>query len=377
MNRFYQVLGGVLVTLLGVLLVAGASNPIHQLIFSPTETSADVGLDSSKVDKEVIASDLDVPWEAEVTERGLLVPERTGDLLLVRDNETVILEEFGDLQDGFLGEGGLLGVAADPDFESNNLVYVYMTREDGEIENQVNRYRIENRNLVEEKTLIEGIPSHRIHNGGRIQFGPDEKLYITTGDAADPQFSQQKDSLAGKILRINRDGTVPESNPFIENETAEDTVYSYGHRNPQGITWDNREKMWSTEHGDVGNDEINLIRAGLNYGWPEIEGDQTHSEMESPVTHSGREETWAPAGAAYHEDSIFFGGLRGETLYQAKIKDEEVTEIISHFREDFGRIRAVNIENNSIYLTTSNTDGRGQERSQDDKVIRIDLEEFS
>lgn len=357
-----------------MLVLAGAlilSNPVYHLIFSPTENSAETGLTAQNTDYDVIANNLDVPWEAQPIDGGLLVPERTGDLLLVRNGEQTTLENFEDLQSGFQSEGGLLGVATDPNFEENNLLYVYMTVEDENTENQVVRYRLENESLTDREVLIDGIPSDRIHNGGRIEFGPDEKLYITTGDSNQPDLAQNTESLAGKILRINRDGSIPEENPF------NNSVYSYGHRNPQGITWDNEGRMWSTEHGDAATDEINLIDPGENYGWPEIDGNETSEGMQTPVIHSGQEETWAPAGAAYHDDKLFFGGLRGSTLYEAELDDGSVTGLKSHFQEDFGRIRAVTVENESLYLTTSNTDGRGNPGSDDDKVIRIDLDQFN
>lgn len=354
---------------LAVLAIFG--NPVYYIFFSPTDNSAAPGLNASNTDFEVVADNLEVPWEAQPLDSGILVPERTGDLLLIRNDEKTVLESFDTVQNGFQSEGGLLGVEIDPEFEENRFIYVYMTVDDENVENQVVRYRLENESLSNAETLIDNIPSDQIHNGGRIQFGPDEKLYITTGDANNPGLAQETDSLAGKILRINRDGSIPEDNPF------DNAVYSYGHRNPQGITWDNQDRLWSTEHGESAKDEINIIEPGLNYGWPEIEGNETRPEMESPVIHSGSQETWAPAGAAYHDGKLFFGGLRGSTLYEAEINGEEISGLKSHFEEDFGRIRAVTVQNESLYLTTSNTDGRGDPRSGDDKVIRVGLDQFN
>jgi len=196
--------------------------------------------------------------------------------------------------------------------------------------------------------------------------------YVTAGDSANAELAQDRGSLAGKILRLRDDGTVPDGNPF-GNE-----VYSYGHRNPQGITWDEEGRLWATEHGSTGRDELNLVEKGHNYGWPTITGDETHPGMESPVYHSGPNETWAPAGAAYHDGSVFFAGLRGERLYEGRIDGQRVTELVAHFSGDLGRLRAVSVgpDGEYLYLTTSNTDGRGNERPEDDLLVRVPFDEF-
>jgi len=368
---------GLGVALFSLIFLVGGFFVIEGIVsyfFSPTETSAELGLSSEDVDYEVVSEDLDVPWEVLILDDGeFLVTERTGDVVYSKDGEEQVLKSFDDVYGGFMGEGGLLGMTLDPNFEENNYVYFYLTEDDEEVENKVVRMYFDSEEgaLENSETIIEDIPSDRIHNGGRIDFGPDDKLYITTGDAAEPGLSQEQDSLAGKILRINSDGSVPESNPF------ESEVYSYGHRNPQGITWDEEDRLWSTEHGDIGNDELNLIEAGHNYGWPEIEGNESHPEMEEPIIHSGLDETWAPAGAAYHNQSVFFVGLRGESLYQAILNDNEVEKLVRHFREDFGRLRAITLDSNDqIYLSTSNSDGRGDLRDNDDRIIRLNASSF-
>lgn len=366
---------GIIATVLIALVLAAIYGlPLH-LLFLPTETGAVPGLEADEVDDEVVATDLEVPWEVIVLEEDrYLVPERTGDLLLIDDGEEHVLEEFDNLEDPLLGEGGLLGIARHPDFEENQQLYVYQTVDREGVENTIRQFEVdfENRELTNEETIIDGIPSDRIHNGGRITVGPDDHLYITTGDANDPALSQDRDSLAGKILRVELDGAVPDDNPF-DNE-----VYSYGHRNPQGLAWDDDGRLWATEHGSQARDELNLIEPGANYGWPEITGADTHPEMESPAYHSTRYDTWAPAGAAIHDGSLFFAGLRGERLYEAGIHDGEVNAFVAHFFEDYGRLRAVTMgpDEEYVYLTTSNTDGRGDERDSDDKLIRIPLDEF-
>lgn len=370
--------GAAAVILLVVLLVGAyvvVFGPPFHLLFEPTESGSDAGLTADEVDTEVVAEDLEVPWEVVVLgEDRYLVTERTGDLVLLDDGERHVLERFDELADPVLGEGGLLGIAVHPDFERNGYLYVYQTVDRAGVENTVRRFEVdtEDRALRDEEVIVDGIPSDRIHNGGRIAFGPDDHLYVTTGDAARSELAQNRDSPAGKVLRLRDDGSIPEDNPF-GNE-----VYSYGHRNPQGLTWDDEGRLWATEHGSNARDELNLIEAGSNYGWPNVTGSERHPEMRGPVFHSGAHETWAPAGAAANDDRVFFAGLRGERLYEARVDDGRVTAFAGHFSGDFGRLRAVTIgpDGEYLYLTTSNTDGRGEERPGDDRLIRVPVEAF-
>ncbi len=369
------VAGGILLlVLLAVSLIAVFGLPTH-LFFTPTESGASAGLEAEDVEAEIVAGDLNVPWEVVVLdENRFLVTERTGDLLLIDNGERHVIERFDELDSPLLGEGGLLGIAVHPEFEENGYLYVYQTVDRESIENTVRRFELdlEARELHDETVIIDGIPSDRIHNGGRVAFGPDGHLYITTGDAADAELAQDTDSLAGKVLRLNADGSVPGSNPF------DSPVYSYGHRNAQGMTWDDEGRLWSTEHGPSARDELNVVEPGANYGWPNITDTETHPGMETPTFSSGRHETWAPAGAAYSDGRVFFAGLRGERLYEAGIVEDEVVSFVGHFAEDFGRLRAVTVgpEEEYLYLTTSNTDGRGDERAGDDKLIRVPVEAF-
>lgn len=369
------IVAGVAATLLVIVVLAAIYGlPLH-LLFTPTETGATAGLSADDVSHEIVAEDLEVPWEVIVLEDDrYLVTERTGDLLLIEDSERYVLENFDNLADPLLGEGGLLGIARHPNFDENQHLYVYQTVDRESVENTVRRFEVdfEERELTDETTIVDGIPSDHIHNGGRIAFGPDSYLYVTTGDSADSELAQDTDSLAGKILRLNDDGTVPEDNPF-GNE-----VYSYGHRNPQGLTWDEEGRLWATEHGPVARDELNLVERGANYGWPTITGAESHPEMESPAFHSSQHETWAPAGAAAHDGSVFFAGLRGERLYEAGIADGEINSFVAHLFGDFGRLRAVTLgpDGENLYLTTSNRDGRGEAEENDDRLVRIPLAEF-
>ena len=269
-----------------------------------------------------------------------------------------------------VGEGGLLGIAVHPEFETNSFVYVYYTYESDEnLANRVVRYRKEGEALVDEKSIIDDIPGARFHDGGRIKFGPDGHLYVTTGDSLATELSQDKKSLVGKILRLKDDGSLPPDNPVTGTY-----VYSFGHRNPQGLAWDGEGRLWSTEHGQSGTDELNLIEPGKNYGWPTARGDEKATGLESPMIHSGRG-TWAPAGMAYFESSIYYTGLRGQSLYEFEIGD---TELRRHLNKNFGRLRDVVVgPDNFLYILTSNRDGRAIPTSDDDLLIRINPEKLS
>lgn len=331
-----------------------------------------------KEDVEVIAWNLEIPWEIAFLPSGeMLVTERSGNLVKI-DNDRTVIKINGV---SHIGEGGLLGIAVHPQFLDNHLIYLYLTTEEnGKITNRVERYKLEGTKLLDRKVIVAGILGSSIHDGGRMAFGPafvsqsgtsagreDYYLYITTGDAGSPNLAQDKNSLNGKILRVTDDGLPPSDNPFGN------AVYSYGHRNPQGLAWDENGKLWATEHGQSAQDELNLIEKGKNYGWPVIQGDERKEGMVSPIIQSG-DDTWAPAGATFFDDSIFFGGLRGEALYEYQIGKKQLK---THFKGQFGRIRAVVLgPDDFLYMTTSNRDGRGSPKEEDDKIIKINPEIF-
>jgi glucose/arabinose dehydrogenase len=319
-----------------------------------------------------IAEGLDVPWDIEfLPDNTLLTTERAGRVVKI-DPESGAKETILTLSSvKQIGESGLHGIALHPEFEENSFVYLYYTYggNGNNTQNRVSRFTYANNSLSNEIMVIDAIPGASNHDGGAIAFGPDNLLYISTGDAQEPSFAQNRDSLAGKILRVNDDGTPAKDNPF-NNRT-----FSYGHRNSQGICWDDNDQLFSTEHGPSGTgsgyDELNLIRPGINYGWPTIQGDQTQQGMQTSLLQSGSSDTWAPASAACIKDSVFFGGLRGNALYEAVVKGDSV-ELKTHLSGELGRIRAVNVGPDSmIYISTSNKDGRGVPRGSDDKIIRV------
>jgi glucose/arabinose dehydrogenase len=248
------------------------------------------------------------------------------------------------------GEGGLMGMAVRGDD-----VYLYMTRGG---ENQLVRYRLTGDELLEQDVLVDGIDASSIHSGGRLKFGPDDMLYLTVGDAANPSLAQDRDSLNGKFLRIDPD-------------SGDAEVYSYGHRNPQGFDWDADGRLIASEHGQSGNDEINIIRQGANYGWPEIEGEQRRDGMVTPIKLY--QPPSAPSGATFWHGDFYVAMLRGERLQRLRIEGDRVISDEALFEGEYGRLRtAVVGPDDALYILTNNRDGRGSPREGDDKIIRID-----
>lgn len=325
---------------------------------------------------ETVASNLDAPWAIDFT--------HTGDIFFTERPGRVRLIEDGTLQDQPLldlphadSEGGTLGLALDPDFADNQYVYIYYTT--AEQTNRISRFRFNGNEFVEEKKLVDNIPGAAFHNGGRIAFGPNGKLYAGTGDARTPSSAQDKDSLAGKILRINPDGDTP-----VDNPNGNSYVYSYGHRNVQGLAWDEDDNLYATEHGSQAKDEINRIQPDANYGWPEVEGHfntQTGrppvNDYRNPVKSSGGV-TWAPSGATFYtgnefpivwHDTLLFAGLRSQSIWRF---DPNTNKVERLFENVYGRLRTIQQSpDGDLYMLTSNRDGRGEPSEDDDRILRI------
>ncbi len=341
--------------------------------------------DAEKV--KVVAQNLDTPWAIAFSPNGsFFITERPGRVRrvemhgILQDKPVASLSNVKEI-----GEGGLLGIALHPNFSSNNLVYLYYTYNGEEkTQNRVVRmtYNGGANTLSDEEIIVDAIPGGANHNGGRIKFGPDGYLYIGTGDAENPSQAQDTNSLAGKILRVTENGDPAPGNPFESHtlaqglrSTGDGRVYSYGHRNVQGLAWDSTGQLWATEHGPSGGesccDEVNRIERGGNYGWPIIQDMQTKDGMITPVKSSGKN-TWAPSGLAFLDGSFYFAGLRGQTLYQAFPSGNSIPEIKEHLKGQYGRLREVILgPDNMLYITTSNKDGRGSPKSGDDKIIRV------
>jgi glucose/arabinose dehydrogenase len=366
----------IIIVCIGIILIAAGlflyRDNLTSLFLKPTDSDIEKGLSIDETSVRIVADKLQTPWAIAVLPSGdLLTTERSGTLMRIADNN----QSYPIAGVTETSEGGLLGIALHPDYEKNNFLYLYATyTSNGALLNRVERYVFKDDNLTPDTTILDNIPGASTHDGGAIAFGPDKKLYITTGDAGNEQSAQDTGSLSGKILRINDDGTIPEDNPFSN------PVYSYGHRNPQGIAWDDKGRLWSTEHGPSGSasgrDELNLIELGQNYGWPVITGDETRQDMRSPIAQSGDTDTWAPGALAHKDGVLYFTGLRGQSLYVADISADETKPRVTlrkYFSEKYGRLRAATIRNDTLYISTSNTDGRGQPSASDDKILRISI----
>ncbi|SDM96177.1 Glucose/arabinose dehydrogenase, beta-propeller fold [Fictibacillus solisalsi] len=311
---------------------------------------------------KIFAENLNVPWQIDFYNGETYISERTGIMTKVTKQGKKVPVPLSLSKKVFSeGEGGFLGFVFDPKARENHRAYAYYTyKEKGKVYNRITSLKAGKKSLIEDHVLLEGIPGGSIHNGGRIKFGPDGKLYATTGDSGDDSLAQKKDSLAGKILRMNADGSIPKDNPFEHSY-----VYSYGHRNPQGLAWDG-DKMFSSEHGSANYDEINVIKAGRNYGWPVIKGDESKGNMEKPLLHSGRE-TWAPSGIAIQGGEIYIACLRGEKIIRVNISGKQMETIASNH----GRLRDVQVHNRTLYFLTNNKDGRGTPKQNDDKMLEM------
>lgn len=263
------------------------------------------------------------------------------------------------------GEGGLLGIAVAPTFARDHYVYAYFTSDH---DNRIVRMRYEDGRLGRPSTVLDGIPKGSNHNGGRIAFGPDGMLYAGTGERYERELAQDKGSLGGKILRMEPDGSVPSGNPFPRS-----VVYSYGHRNVQGLTWDGAGRLWASEFGQDTWDELNLIRPGGNYGWPVVEGRSDDGRYVNPVAQ-WHTDVNSPSGVAYAKGAVWMAGLRGERLWRIPIDGDRAGTPKAFLVGDHGRLRTVaRAPDGSLWLTTSNTDGRGTVRHGDDRLLRLEI----
>jgi glucose/arabinose dehydrogenase len=325
---------------------------------------------AKRVEVGTLATNLEVPWSfAFLPDGDALVTERDSGRLL-RVSPTGRVREVQSLPEGGEGEGGLLGVAVSPDYEEDHYVYAYYTTER---DNRVVRFRLGGK----PEPILTGIPVNSYHDGGRIRFGPDGMLYVSTGDAGAPENSQDRGSLGGKILRLEPDGSVPPDNPFSGNP-----VYSYGHRNVEGLAWDAEGQLYASEFGLNTWDEANRIEAGANYGWPEVEGKGGEDEgYVDPITVWPTSEA-SPSGAEIlvdgaipqWEGDLFVTALRGEGLWHLELNDRgEVTGREKLLDGEVGRVRDVaQAPDGSLWVSTSNHDSYGSPISrQDDRIFRL------
>ena len=332
---------------------ASASTP-------PASTPAPAPL-SPEPEDGVIASDLAAPWSIVFYRGTPLVSERdTARIVEIGNGRSV--REIGRIDAAAPGgEGGLLGLAV-----RESWLYAYYTTAN---DNRIERFELLGEpgtlSLGPGQIIIAGLPSARNHNGGRIAFGPDQQLYVTVGDAGARHTAQDLDSLAGKILRLTPEGEVPPDNPFPDSP-----VYSYGHRNPQGLAWDSTGQLFATEFGQNTWDELNLIEPGGNYGWPQAEGKADADGLIDPLQQWATSDA-SPSGMAYSDGMLYIANLRGERLRTVAVAD--LTTSSERFVGELGRLRDVVVApSGALWLLTNNTDGRGSPRPGDDHILRIE-----
>lgn len=335
---------------------------------------------------ETVVANLEVPWSIVWAPDGrMFFTERPGRIQVYQNGKLRSKPLFTVPDVAPSGEGGLMSIALHPQFASNHLLYLsYVYRGQGQ-NVRVVRYREVESGLTDRTVIIEGIPAAQYHAGCRLRFGPDGKLYITTGDATQRELAQRLDSLAGKILRVNDDGTVPSDNPFVGRNDARPEVWSYGHRNSQGFDFQpETDLMFETEHGPSGfdgpggGDEVNIVEKAKNYGWPVIHHGETHAGMESPVLEYTP--ACAPAsglfyrGAAFPEfrGNFFFGCLKGVRIIRVILEARRVVSQANLLEGKYGRIRDVaEGPDGYLYFSTSNRDDRGSPAVDDDRIIRL------
>lgn len=316
------------------------------------------------VESKVVAQDLSIPWSIQKQDDVFYITQRTGGIVEIKDGKKSVVKTRLSKRLSDRPEAGLLGFVLHPDFETNKQAIAYYTYGDSDANyNRVVTLKRTANEWTEEKVLLDRIPSGQYHQGGRLEIGPDHKLYITTGDATRQEHAQDLSFLGGKILRMDLDGGIPSDNPFKDSP-----VYSYGHRNPQGLAWNGDGELYETEHGPNGYDEVNLIKAGNNYGWPKITGDEKEESMISPLAHSG-EPSWAPSGTDFWNGDVVFAALAGQSVKRFDTETGEVTDLLT----GFGRVRDVLVEGDTLYFVSNNTDGRGIPRENDDKLYEVDL----
>jgi aldose sugar dehydrogenase len=368
-----------------ILLAAGAACDDPPRPPDPTPTPPPPGAevftaaDGTRFSVEVIVRNVEIPWSLAFAPDGrLFFTERPGRVRIVANGQLLATPALVLDDVAAVGEAGALGLALHPQFASNGFVYLAYTARlpNGGRENRVARYREVGNTLGERVVILDRVSAADIHDGARVRFGPDGKLYVTMGDAAAPSIAQDLASLNGKLLRLNDDGGVPADNPFRS------FVYSYGHRNPQGLDWHPVSgELWASEHGQTGNDEINRIRPGLNYGWPVIEADQQRAGMETPVLFFNP--AVAPSGASFYSGAaiagfrhdLFVATLRGLHILRVRLDPANLQRVAATERlleNRFGRIRdIVTGPDGALYFCTSNRDGRASPTSEDDRIARI------
>lgn len=343
-------------------------SPSETLVPLPSPVSNSGNLTSSK-GVEITAQGLQAPRAIDISMDGrIFITEKHGSIRVV-ENGTLLAEPVGDIKVENIGDGGLLGLTLHPNFTQNHMFYVYYTYSNNTgLFNRVLMLQESNNRIIDSKTIVDGIPGGEYRDGGRIKFGPDGKLYVSTGDASIPELSQDLNSLAGKILRVNEDGTIPHDNPFSNS-----SVYAYGFRNAQGLAWDIESgELYASDQGAAGNDEINLVLPGKNYGWPNEECN-SNGENTGPLLCFNP--SLEPSGIAFvisdklgYANHLIVATLKGSHLREINFETGGQNTILV----GYGRIAdVVESGDGSIFVLTSNTDGRALPQQGDDKILRL------
>jgi glucose/arabinose dehydrogenase len=313
-----------------------------------------------------VATGLVAPWGMDFLPDGTaLVTERdTTKVLAVKNGSVRTVGRLSGAQPQ--GEAGVLGLAVSPTYDEDARVYVYFT---SPVDNRVVKMTYDGRRLGEPEVILDGIPSGFIHDGGRLEFGPDGYLYVSTGEIGEEQLAQDRSSLAGKILRITTEGEPAPGNPVDGSP-----VWTMGHRNVQGLAFDDQERLWATEFGANDWDELNQIDKGRNYGWPLVEGRGDLEQYRNPHAQWRTFEA-SPSGLAFLDGSLWAASLRGQRLWRIPVnEDGTIEQPQDYFVGDYGRLRTVvAAPNGNLWLSTSNRDGRGDPAPRDDRILEIDL----
>jgi glucose/arabinose dehydrogenase len=336
---------------------------------------------------ETVATGLEIPWGmAWLPNKDILVTERKGRVRIIEKGKLQAEPVFIVPDVEPTGESGLMDITLHPEFSKNNFIYlVYSYNSDGKFVKVV-RYKYADGKFTEPLIIVDKIPGAPNHSGSRCRFGPDGKFYITTGDSTDWSLAQKLDSLAGKTLRLNDDGTIPKDNPLVATAGARPEIWSYGHRNAQGLAWQpGSGLMFQTEHGPSffegkgsGGDEVNIVERSKNYGWSEIHHTEKRAGMESPLLEYSP--ACAPGSGMFYNGSafppfkgnFFFGCLRGARITRVVLNGRTVVSQENLLENVYGRIREMEEgPDGYIYFTTSNRDGRGTAAESDDRIMRI------
>jgi glucose/arabinose dehydrogenase len=332
---------------------------------SPSEPPAETEPPRRSAQPEVIgtvARGLEAPWGIAFLPDGTaLVTERdTARVFQVGEGE---VQQVGSIdQASPTSEGGLLGLAVSPTFAQDSRVFFYVSTDS---DNRVLRTTFEGGRLGEPEPILTDIPVNTFHDGGQLVFGPDDQLYVSTGDAGDPELAQDRDSLAGKILRITQDGDAAPGNP------QGSPVWSWGHRNVQGLAFDDQDRLWATEFGDSALDEVNLIERGGNYGWPRVEGEGGEPDFIDPQVQWSTDQA-SPSGLAFADGRLWMAALRGERLWRMDVTDRGAGAERGFFEGEYGRLRLVTTApDGNLWVATSNRDGRGEPADQDDRILLV------